>query len=91
MALQIHYKAQLKALTGIAKESVTLNAQSASLTMVLKMLSERHPSLQEALLPNGVRNPSTMVFLNQKQVTLSDNPDLSDADNLILMSAIAGG
>ncbi len=91
MALQIIYKSQLKALTGVSEEQVSLPSDGVGLANVFQLLVEKHISLNEVLLPEGSRNPSVIVFLNNKQVSVSNNPLVSSKDSLILMSPIAGG
>lgn len=91
MSLLIQYKAQLKALSGIAEESIANLSENATLSDILDQIIHKHAALGSVLMKDGIRNPSIMIFLNQKQVSASDNPLVNEHDRLMLMSPIAGG
>jgi sulfur-carrier protein len=80
----------LRAEVGGARE---LEATGSTVSEVIEDLVERYPSLAGQLLQDGELAPFVNVYLGGEDVRTRDGLDtaVGDADQLILLPAMAGG
>lgn len=92
MQVTIVYTAQLKAELGIAQERIQL-AAPCTVPELIHHLSQKHERLFARLVvgDDGQLVSSIIPCLNDKQVGLSNDQQISDGDTLTFLSAISGG
>ncbi len=90
--IKVKYTAQLKKTAGTGEEQIEIN-DSIGLTELLQTLCGKHDDRFHKMLFNedGRFSNSVVLVLNGRQIRLEENPVLSDGDELLLLSPIAGG
>jgi molybdopterin converting factor small subunit len=92
MQVAVRYMAQLRQAAGTSSESVALDGPCSVRQLVL-ILAERHGRpLRDLLLDaGGAVQPTTLVFVGDRQVDWEAPPTLRDGDQVTLLSPMAGG
>jgi len=90
MAVTVKLWGQLRNLAG--QEEVNVNCHG-SLELIIKELAEQSNEKLSAILLNedGTCRHSTLVFINDVQVSWDDDHQVDDGAKITLMSPIAGG
>jgi molybdopterin converting factor small subunit len=92
VTITVRYLAQMKQAAGTAVEQVQATAGCSARTLMERLGRERGGTLERALLTTeGKLRPSVMLFIGDRQVVAGDDGALSDGDELLVMSPIAGG
>jgi len=92
MQVTVSYATQLRTLTGLEEEAFE-PAEHASLASLLSQVCARHdPKVRELLLDeNGAIRSPLFVCLNDTHILDPASCNLSDGDQVLIMSAISGG
>ncbi len=92
MRLKVQYTAQLKREAGTAEEEIEIE-EAKDLQQVLKLLTASHNRNFYDILfdENGNFRNSVVLVLNGVQIGIDDPISLTDNDELLLLSPIAGG
>ena len=90
--IDVSYTSQIRAILGIAHETVELPAGTTLEEVLSHVISRHAQALQGSLVDaNGDLSPTVMVCVGDEQVPLGVTHPMSDGDHVTLLSAISGG
>ncbi len=92
MQINVKYFAQIKSKAGKSSDTLEID-NGMTLHECIKQLGEKSDaSINELLFDSSGNYLDTLVLvLNGEQVRYSDNPEMNNNDELMIMSPIAGG
>lgn len=92
MQITVQYEAQARRAAGIASETVEV-AEGCSVSDCIRQVADAAGEPLQAILIDaaGAVQPSLLTFLNDVQITQSDESLLAAGDILTLMTPISGG
>jgi molybdopterin converting factor small subunit len=92
MKVKIRYCGQLKQGAGCAAEAVDLGGELSAQELIASVAARHGEPLTGYLLDESGRLRATVLaFVNEEQVDWETARPLGDGDELVFMSAIAGG
>lgn len=92
MRISVQYTTQLKASLGVPEEEIEL-PPSSSVNDLVERLKVQHGEAftKFALDASGTLLPNLVVCVDDQQVTLPDQVDLTEGSTVMFLSAISGG
>ncbi len=92
MKVKIRYCGQLKQAAGCAAEEVKPGGELSAQELIASVAANHGEPLAGYLLDeNGGLRATVLAFVNEEQVEWETTRPLGDGDELVFMSAIAGG
>ncbi len=92
MKVKIRYCGQLKQAAGCAAEEVKPGGELSARELIMSVAARHGEPLTRYLLDESGRLRATVLaFVNEEQVDWENPKVLGDGDELVFMSAIAGG
>ncbi|MBX3440143.1 MAG: MoaD/ThiS family protein [Planctomycetaceae bacterium] len=92
MPITVHYETLLKRAAGTALDVVDLDGSCDLLSVAREVARRRGEPLQSLLFDDsGQLRPSVLIFVGDRQVSLSDGALLPTGAVVTLMSPISGG
>ena len=92
MKIRIRYCGQLKQAAGCASEEVDAGGELSAQELITNLAASHGEPLTGYILDEGGRlRPTVLVFVNEEQLDWEVARELGDGDELVFMSAIAGG
>ena len=91
MQIHIKYFAQIKSIAGKSSEVLELE-NGATLQGCIERLGKGDHGINDILFDkSGVYLDTVILVINSQQTRYAENPKLSNGDELMIMSPIAGG
>jgi molybdopterin converting factor small subunit len=92
MKVVVRYLSQVKQAAGRSSEEVELD-MPCSVRQLIPRLADRHgTSLRNVLLTvDGRIQPALLLFVGDTQLAANDDVPLTDGDEVLVMTPIAGG
>lgn len=92
MGVTVRYMSQLKAAAGTGEEQIDLETP-CPLSDLFDQLGNVHGDMLKRLLcdASGQPQPTLIICIGDKQIAPGDNAQLSDGDEVTLMTPISGG
>ena len=92
MKVKIRYCGQLKQAAGCAAEEVKPGGELSARELIASVAARHGEPLTGYLLDESGRlRPTVLAFVNEEQIDWETPRPLGDGDELVFMSAIAGG
>ncbi len=92
MRVSVDYSAQIKRVASCEREELEIGDGSTALDLIRHLVDVHGDPLRGCLLGEGGRlRPTILAFVNDEQLAWDVDLGLKEGDEVVFMSAIAGG